>query len=72
VGELTVTWETDFTSANYALLPGGQGPAGSDHIIFDIDADNAPSTGSCRLTAATGGNVLADPQIWTFAAYGVQ
>lgn len=72
VGELTVTWETDFTSANYALLPGGRGPAGSDHIIFDIDADNAPGTGSCRLTAATGGNVLADPQIWTFAAFGVQ
>lgn len=72
VGELTVTWETDFSSANYALLPGGRGTAGSDHIIFDIDADNAPSTGSCRLTAATGGNVLADPQIWTFAAYGVQ
>ena len=72
VGELTVTWETDFTSANYALLPGGRGPAGSDHIVFDIDADNAPGTGSCRLTAATGGNVLADPQIWTFAAYGVQ
>jgi hypothetical protein len=72
VGELTVTWETDFTSANYALLPGGQGPAGSDHSIFAIDADNNPATGSCRLTCATGGNVLQDPQKWTFVAYGVQ
>ena len=72
VGELTVTWETDFTSANYALLPGGQAPAGSDHSIFAIDADNNPATGSCRLTCATGGNVLQDPQKWTFVAYGVQ
>ena len=72
VGKLTVTWETDFTSANYALLPGGQGPAGSDHSIFAIDADNNPATGSCRLTCATGGNVLQDPQKWTFVAYGVQ
>lgn len=72
VGELTVTWETDFTSANYALLPGGQGPAGSDHSIFAIDADNNPATGSCRLTCATGGNVLQDPKKWTFVAYGVQ
>ena len=72
VGKLTVTWETDFTSANYALLPGGQGPAGSDHSVFTIDADNNPATGSCRLTCATGGNVLQDPQKWTFVAYGVQ
>jgi hypothetical protein len=72
VGELTVTWETDFTSANYALLVSGQGAAGNDHSVFAIDADNSPSTGSCRLTAATGGNVLTDPQKWTFVAFGVQ
>jgi hypothetical protein len=58
VGELTVTWETDFTSANYALIVSGQGAAGNDHSVFAIDADNSPATGSCRLTAATGGNVL--------------
>ena len=72
VGELTVTWETDFTSANYALIVSGQGAVGNDHSVFAIDADNSPSTGSCRLTAATGGNVLADPQKWTFVAFGVQ
>ena len=72
VGELTVTWETDFTSANYALIVSGQGAAGNDHSVFAIDADNSPSTGSCRLTAATGGNVLTDPQKWTFVAFGVQ
>lgn len=72
VGELTVTWETDFTSANYALLVCGQGPSGADHSIFAIDADNNPTTTACRLTCATGGNVLQDPQKWTFVAYGVQ
>jgi hypothetical protein len=72
VGELTITWETDFTSANYALSVCGAGPAGSDHAVFNIDGDNLPGTGSCRATCATGGNVLQDPQIWTVLAFGVQ
>lgn len=72
VGELTVTWETDFANANYVVIPSGQGPSGADHSIFAIDTDNNPAAGSCRLTCATGGNVLQDPQKWVFVAYGAQ
>lgn len=72
VGELAVTFETDFANANYALIPSGQGAAGNDHTVFDIDTDNGPAAGSCRLTSATGGNLLTDPKIWTFVAYGAQ
>ena len=72
VGELTVTWETDFSASTYALIPSGRGAAGNDHSVFAIDADNGQAVGSCRLTAATGGNVLTDPQVWTVVAYGAQ
>ena len=72
VGILTITWETDFANANYALIPGGRGATSNDHTVFDIDEGTALLAGSAIITSATGGNVLTDPQLWTFVAYGAQ
>ena len=72
VGILTITWETDFANANYALIPGGRGKTSNDHTVFDIDEGTALLAGSAIITSATGGNVLTDPQLWTFVAYGAQ
>ena len=72
VGILTITWETDFANANYALIPGGRGATSNDHTVFDIDEGTALLAGSAIITSATGGNVLTDPKLWTFVAYGAQ
>ena len=72
VGELTVTWETDFASANYVVIVTLRPAAGNDHFLGTVDENNALATGSCRITSATGGNVISDPQLWCVVAYGAQ
>lgn len=72
VGQLTVTWETDFSSANYVVTVTVRGSSGNDHSVAAIDESNALGTGSCMVSSATGGNVLTDPQLWCVVAYGVQ
>ena len=37
-----------------------------------LDEGTALLAGSAIITSATGGNVLTDPQLWTFVAYGAQ
>jgi len=71
-GELTVTWETDFADTNYVVNATVRPAAGNDHFLATVD-DNTPlSTGSCRVSCATGGNVLNDPQLYCIVAYGAQ
>ena len=71
-GELTVTWETDFADTNYVVNATVRPAAGNDHFLATVD-DNTPlSTGSCRVSCATGGNVLSDPQLYCIVAYGAQ
>lgn len=72
VGELTVTWETDFSSANYAVVATVRPAAGSDHFLAAVNESAALSTGSCSISCATGGNVLSDPQLYCIVAYGAQ
>jgi len=72
VGLLTVTWETDFSSANYAVTAMVRGSSGSRHIVATINEANAPLVGSCVISAATGGNVADDPQAYYIVAYGAQ
>jgi hypothetical protein len=72
VGLLTVTWETDFSSANYAVTATVRGSSGSRHIVATINEANAPLVGSCVISAATGGNVADDPQAYYIVAYGAQ
>ena len=71
-GELTVTWETDFANTNYVVNVTLRPSAGNDHFIGTIDESNALGTGSCRVTSATGGNVIADPALYCIVAYGAQ
>ena len=72
VGELTVTWETDFSSANYAVVATVRPAAGNDHFLAAVNESAALSTGSCSINCATGGNVLSDPQLYCIVAYGAQ
>lgn len=72
VGELTVTWETDFSSANYAVVATVRPAAGNDHFLAAVNESAALSTGSCSISCATGGNVLSDPQLYCIVAYGAQ
>ncbi len=72
VGLLTVTWETDFSSANYAVTATVRGSSGNRHIVATINEANAPLVGSCVISAATGGNVADDPQAYYIVAYGAQ
>ena len=72
VGLLTVTWETDFSSTNYAVTATVRGSSSSRHIVATINEANAPLVGSCVISAATGGNVAEDPQLYCIVAYGVQ
>ena len=72
VGLLTVTWETDFSSANYAVTATVRGSSSNRHIVATINEANAPLVGSCVISAATGGNVADDPQAYYIVAYGAQ
>ncbi len=72
VGLLTVTWETDFSSANYAVTAMVRGSSSNRHIVATINEANAPLVGSCVISAATGGNVADDPQAYYIVAYGAQ
>ena len=72
VGELTVTWETDFADTNYVVNATVRPTAGNDHFLATVDESTALSTGSCRVSCATGGNVLSDPQLYCIVAYGAQ
>ena len=72
VGLLTVTWETDFSSTNYAVTATVRGSSSNRHIVATINEANAPLVGSCVISAATGGNVADDPQAYYIVAYGAQ
>lgn len=72
VGLLTVTWNTDFSSANYCTTGTARGVAGSNHLIVAVDDAVAPTAGAIKLTCYTGGNAAADPTAWNVSAIGGQ
>jgi hypothetical protein len=69
-GLLTITWDRDFANTNYVVNATVRGQSGNNHIIGSIDDATALSTGSCRVSSATGGNVQHDPQLYLITAYG--
>lgn len=66
VGQLTVTWDRDFASTNYACIP-----AGDNVGAFTSAAGAGLAAGSVLLYAASAG-ALADPVSWSVVAYGAQ
>ncbi len=71
-GLLTVTWETDFSTANYCVNATARGTAGANHLIASVDDAVSPTAGAVKLTCYTGGNVAADPTAWNVSAIGLQ
>lgn len=71
-GQVTITWATAFSSANYAVIPGIQ-IANSTNLSVSVDNSSPPTTTQCRLNCIFGNSgSLGDPVRWHVVAYGDQ
>ena len=68
VGLLTITWATDFSTANYATL----GTPGSGSARLVTEDPSGKVGGSVQMDCRDDLGALADPTVWLVAAFGDQ
>ena len=72
-GRVTVTWATDFSSANYVVLGTAQtGVGGGETCYVIIRNDVAPTAGATEFDCLSTTETLIDPNEWHVAAFGDQ
>lgn len=73
VGEFTVVWDVDFSSANYAVIAGSSWKNGTDALIQPpIFDDDAVVAGSARMACLGTSHAVQDPRNVYVAAFGDQ
>ena len=74
VGKLTVTWSTDFSSADYAIAVSIQAATGGGVGTYpNVSNANVPEAGVTYLVSSSGQDgVLRDAVQWNVVVFGDQ
>jgi hypothetical protein len=69
VGKYTITWDTNFSDADYAVIATAKNPAANNGNICWV---NSQAAGTCTVWCQDQGGTIADCDWISVVAYGDQ